>query len=58
MKKIPYMVIVGEKEVEKGKISVRLRSGETVHDVDMKEFETSVLKDIEERNFTASFHNQ
>ena len=32
------MLILGDKEVENGKLAVRLRNGETVNDIDVEEF--------------------
>ena len=33
LQKIPYMLIVGDREVEKGEASVRLRNGKDLHGV-------------------------
>lgn len=41
--KIPYMLIIGEKEVDENTVSVRTRKGEKKNNVDLKDF-TSKLK--------------
>lgn len=41
--KIPFMLIVGEKEVDSSTVSVRTRSGEQKHNVNLKDF-TSMIK--------------
>ena len=38
VKKIPYMVIAGKKEMEAGVITVRLRDGDELKSIDMKDF--------------------
>lgn len=49
MEKVPYMIIVGEKEVEEGNISIRLReTGETVA-MSINEFKEKVVKENSER---------
>ncbi len=40
--KIPYMVILGEKEAESKNISVRLRSGENVNEIQVSQFTQTV----------------
>lgn len=48
--RVPYMIIVGQKEVETNTISVRLReSGDTVN-MTFYEFEKKLLKEIKERS--------
>ena len=46
--RVPYMLIIGEKEVEAGNISVRDRSNETVQK-DLDEFIAEVVAEIAER---------
>ncbi len=49
MEKVPYMIIVGEKEVEEGNISIRLRdTGETIS-MSADEFVAKVVKETKER---------
>lgn len=45
MQKIPYMLIIGDKEVEGKTVSVRLRTGEETKGVDFEEF----LKKVQEK---------
>jgi threonyl-tRNA synthetase len=47
--KIPYMIIIGKKEVESGKISVRCRSGSQKHDVDVNSFISALKTEISDR---------
>ena len=49
MERVNYMVIVGEKEVESGKISVRNRNGEERSDVDLKDFLGELKAEIESK---------
>ena len=48
--KIPYMIIVGEKEAASQKLSVRLRSGDTVNDITVGEFVGTVARLVTERS--------
>ena len=50
IRKVPYMFIVGEKEVENGTLSVRLRSGEQYNDLKISE----VLEKISDIYLTKS----
>ncbi len=43
--KIPYMIIIGDREEQAGTVSVRLRSGENMQAIDLAEA-TSKIKDI------------
>jgi threonyl-tRNA synthetase len=47
--KIPYMLILGKKEVEGEKISVRSRSGKQKMGVTLDEFLSSIKSEISER---------
>ncbi|MDD3771667.1 MAG: threonine--tRNA ligase [Weeksellaceae bacterium] len=47
MKKIPYMVIVGEKEAEEGTVSVRKHGGEDLGTMTLEEFRNRLVKEIE-----------
>ncbi|MGN0517288.1 MAG: threonine--tRNA ligase [Acutalibacteraceae bacterium] len=50
VERVPYMIIVGQKEVETNTVSVRLReSGDTVN-MAFDEFEKKLLKEIKERS--------
>lgn len=52
MRKIPYMIIVGKKEEESGKLAVRNRSGEQKFGVDIDAFIGNVTAEIKERKQT------
>lgn len=47
MKKIPYMLIVGEKEAENGTVSVRKHGGGDLGEMTMEEFRNMITKEIE-----------
>lgn len=49
LEKVPYMVILGDKEATAGTISVRNRSGEEHNDLEQRAFIESVLAEIKER---------
>jgi threonyl-tRNA synthetase len=52
MQKVPYMVILGKKEQESGKITVRDRAGKQAHDLELIEFVKKISKEISERSFS------
>ncbi|EKD90647.1 MAG: hypothetical protein ACD_30C00112G0088 [uncultured bacterium] len=47
--KIPYMVIIGDKEQESGMISVRKRDGESLNNLDFKKFLDELNSEIDKR---------
>lgn len=47
--KIPYMVVVGDREQEAGKVAVRTRGGENLEPVASEEFLSRVKKEIDDR---------
>lgn len=47
LKKIPYLIIIGEKEVEKNKIAVRTRKGEDLGQLEINQFLTKIKSEIE-----------
>jgi threonyl-tRNA synthetase len=49
LQKIPYMVILGDKEVESNTISVRLKNGTELKGVPFNEFRDKLLQEIKER---------
>ena len=49
MEKIPYMLVVGQKEKESGKLAVRTRDGAVEENVLIEEFMKKVEKEIETR---------
>jgi threonyl-tRNA synthetase len=52
---VPYMIIVGEKEKESGKISVRTREGRDIHDVEVEEFITKITGEINSRSISLTY---
>jgi threonyl-tRNA synthetase len=48
--KIPYMLIIGDKEVENGTVSVRFRSGEQKNGIPFDEFLNIVVKAVAEKS--------
>ncbi len=49
MEKIPYMLIVGDKEIESGNVSVRARSGEDRGATSLESFLADIKKEIESK---------
>lgn len=47
IKKIPYMLIVGEKEAESGTVSVRKHGGEDLGEIKMEDLGNRILKEME-----------
>ncbi|MFN2526593.1 MAG: threonine--tRNA ligase [Actinomycetota bacterium] len=53
--KVPYMLVLGEREAEAGTVSVRSRPGVETKDVDPDDFVTSLRAEVEERRLTLSY---
>ena len=49
VQKVPYMLVVGDREVESGGASVRLRSGENLRAMTMEDTVARILADVESR---------
>jgi threonyl-tRNA synthetase len=49
IQKIPYQIIVGEKEVEAGKIAIRKRDGTDLGQMSVQDFTKNLLKEIKEK---------
>lgn len=45
--KIPYIVVIGDKEIENNSVNIRLRSGETLGEMSVADFVTRVKEKIE-----------
>jgi threonyl-tRNA synthetase len=45
--KVPYMLVVGDQEMEKGQIALRLRSGENPGPVSVEQFVAQAQREIE-----------
>lgn len=52
LKKINYMLVIGEQEVESGKLSVRKRSGEEVKDVVFEDFVKDLKEEVNNKTIT------
>ncbi len=50
LQKIPYMVIIGDQEVEKNMITVRSRKGENLPNITIEEFLTRLQKEISSKH--------
>ena len=49
MQKIPYMLVVGDKEKEAGAVAVRTRTGVDMGAMPYEDFEAKVLKEVENK---------
>jgi len=50
LKKIPYMIVLGEKEAAAGELSVRLRTGENINNIAVERFVDTVKELMENRS--------
>ncbi|RYZ63468.1 MAG: threonine--tRNA ligase, partial [Proteobacteria bacterium] len=50
LQKLPYMLIIGDQEVEKRTVSVRLKNGTQLSGLAMEEFVNTLTKEISERS--------
>ncbi|MCG3461771.1 threonine--tRNA ligase [Xenorhabdus bovienii] len=50
LRRVPYMLVCGDKEVESGKISVRTRRGKDLGSINVSEFTEKLLTEIRSRN--------
>jgi threonyl-tRNA synthetase len=55
LQKVPYMLILGDKELESKRVSVRLRTGAVVESLEVDAFLQGVLKEIKERSLVSVF---
>ncbi|EOD6327416.1 threonine--tRNA ligase [Providencia stuartii] len=49
LRRVPYMLVCGDKEVESGKVSVRTRRGKDLGSLDVNEFTNKLLEEIRSR---------
>jgi threonyl-tRNA synthetase len=49
MKKIPYMVVIGDKEMESGTVTVRLRDGRNLPPMSPDELITKITEESQAR---------
>ena len=50
LKKLPYMLVIGDREAENGQVAVRTRSGEDLGAMSLDDFAAKILKEIKERS--------
>ncbi len=50
LQKVPFTLVAGDREVEGGTVSVRLRTGEDVRGVSLEEFEEGISKLVDSRS--------
>ena len=50
LQKIPYMLIMGDKEMEAGAVAVRLRSGEDLGAMPLDQLKERMVREVQERN--------
>lgn len=55
LQKVPYMLIIGDQELEKRTVSVRLKSGANLNGLQLDEFVNTLTKEIGERSLTTTF---
>lgn len=53
LQQVPYMLIIGDKEVEQQTVSVRLRSGEMLNFISMNEFTKKVIEEYKTKSLTS-----
>ena len=58
MMKIPYMLILGDREMEHGTVALRLRSGKDLGQIKLDAFIENVRKEIEGRMLTPIFETE
>jgi threonyl-tRNA synthetase len=50
---IPYMLTIGDKEMEQETVSIRLRSGEVINAMSIKDFTETVLREYKTKSLTS-----
>jgi threonyl-tRNA synthetase len=50
LKRIPYMLVVGDKELESGQVAVRTRKGEDLGTMTIEEFRQRLAADVTSKN--------
>ena len=49
-KKVPYIIVLGDKEIENNSISVRLRDGQQINDIPLSDFIKRVSEKIKNKS--------
>jgi threonyl-tRNA synthetase len=57
LQKIPYMLILGDKEKDSGTVSVRLKNGKILEAVPLNEFTEKIVGEIKERKLESVFQS-
>ena len=47
--KVPYIITVGDKEIEKDTLAIRTRDGEVKYDVSVEDFVKKLVEEVKER---------
>lgn len=55
LQKTPYMVVIGDNEVENKTVSVRLKSGQNINGLSLDVFADKLMTEIRERKLTSPF---
>jgi threonyl-tRNA synthetase len=55
MKKVPYMIVFGEKEVNSDTVNIRTRKGDTIENVSKERFIEEIKNEIKNRNLDLTF---
>jgi threonyl-tRNA synthetase len=58
LEKVPYMLVIGEKEAQNGEVSVRARVGGDLGTAKPDDFAQTVLREIRTRALCAAVHGQ
>jgi threonyl-tRNA synthetase len=57
LKKIPYMIIMGDNEIEQGKVSLRLRNGKEIQGLEVEKFIEMVKGEVASYSLTSVFED-
>ena len=49
-KKVPYIIVVGDKEIENNSISIRLRDGQQINDIPLSDFIKRISEKIKNKS--------
>jgi threonyl-tRNA synthetase len=55
MNKVPYILVIGDKEIEKNKLSVRTRNNKQINDVEIDYFCNKVKEEIDKKMINSIF---
>lgn len=57
LQKIPYMVILGDKELDNQTVSLRLKNGKTIESLPVQEFIEKLVQEVKERKLESVFQS-